>query len=452
MFYHNLVVMYSEAPDTVSRGAVTTNIRRSLLLNKGGSKVTNINQVAYFSSFDKSIDFGYTCRKISGNSQVKKNGPPYAPAKSISRLSDVVKPSAVLLVKIKQQKVNHTGVFGKLVKLNTSANHHDWGFQSNIPVFSATIHTPGFGFDKAPADGGFNEVATRNCVLELAAELAKQQRQSSSVNAAPTGVYPAYTTFLDADEFVLVDKCAASKVLETGADIVSYTTQQVIPITDVMAYTKAITNDIHKLTRQKKLDCSADRVADLIASRNRPADLLQLDTKLVSFSQEETLISLAKLEIIGKLQALLFRQFNSAPTLVASDEYLMVPDVTGHHPRTISNKLLEDGAVRYKHNPKASRLPNTTKHCILSVSGAVPVVFNSALNGFCGLHGHHPNATNNHPFTPEDRLKWINRRLFSTSVRKLLNAAPSLESLASFSSDAMRLLKENNIGYLSIYR
>lgn len=451
MHYHNLVVMYSEAPGTVSRGAVTTNMRRSLLLSKCSHKVTDCNQVAYFSSFDKSIDFGYTCRKISGNLQFK-SGPPYAPAKFTNRPSDVVKPSAVLLVKIKQQKVKHTGIFGKLVKLNTSASHHDWGFRSNTPVFSATIHTPGFGFEKAPADGGFNEVATRNCVLELAVELAKQQTQQSNVNSSPTGVHPAYTTFLDADEFVLVDKCAASKVLETGADIVAYKTQQVIPITCLRNYTKAIINDIHKLARQKKLNCSADRVDDLIASRNKPPSLLQLDNKLVSFSQEETLISLTKLEIIGRLQSLLFRQFNSAPTLVDSDEYLLVPDITGHHPRTISNELLKTGAVSYKHNPKASRLPNTTKHCILSVSGAVPVVFDSTLNGFCGLHGHHPDDTNNHSCTPESRLEWINRRLFSTSVRKLLNDTPSLESLVSFSSDSMRLLKENNIGYLSIYR
>ena len=434
--YHNLVVMYSDAPDTVSHYAVTRNMRNTLLMSASSPKTTRtVNRQASVCSFDQELDFGYNARHIRGTIVEKQKFPP-----RLLRSDPVVTPNAVLLVKVvkkpKSSLKTSTAYVGKPVtKLNVDV---DWGKQAGIPVYKAVVHVTGFGFEKSPSDGGFDEVATRNCVLQLANDLASMQK-------AP----PRYTTFLDADEFIIVSTAAATRVTNANADIVSYKTQQAMPLLELSKFLTTVSAQIHSSVRRSVSNAS-DRIAALIDDKSTAANHIVVDNVALPVTEFGTLRWLQMLSIIGGHQKLIIRQFNDSrlPTKEAG-EYLLVPDATGHHPRTISNDLLSNGSVKFKLNPRAAQLPNNTKHCVLSAAAKTLTVLD-AKAGFCGLHVHHPSDIVSAPYALPRKLEWINRRLFSKSVRKLLASVPSLDSLVGVSGVSAKLLRDNGLGYLSI--
>ncbi len=431
--YHNLVVMYSDAPNTVWRSAVSRNIRNTLLMSASSPKTPGIgNRQASICSFDQELDFGYNARHVRGSLGEKTKLPP-----SMSRSDRVVPPDAVLLVKVvkkpKSSSKTATAYVGKPVAKLSS----DWGKQAGITVYGAAVYVTGFGFEKSSSDGGFDEVATRNCVLQLANDLTSKQEDP-----------PRYTTFLDADEFVIVSNTAATRVTSANADIVSYKTQQALPLAELSKFSASVGAQIHNAIKRSVSNAS-DRIAALIDDKPTALNHIVVDNVKMLVTESDTLHRLQALSIIGERQKLIIRQFNDSRQLKVASEYLLVPDITGHHPRTISNELLRSGGIRFKLNPHASQLPNNTKHCVLSATSKTLTVLD-AKAGFCGLHVHHPSDSASAPYELSKKLEWINRRLFSKSVRNLLAAVTSLDNLVGVSGGSAKLLRDNGLGYLGI--
>ncbi len=415
--YHNLVILYSSRRQEMLRAKEAA--KRSCLcgepLKVTPGKPSYSRLRARIASFDQELS-----NPICDSRQIENT--------AANTSSAVIKPRAILF--LRTDAASNDFRLCKLTQLSHLSHLHNPGFPE-IKTLAARIKG-GFGFDKAPAAGGFDEIAVRNESLKLALKLCEEQ-----------GCAAQYTTFLDADEFILVDKLCTDWVRSRNADILAYKTQQTISLTELDMLAA-------KLTQNWRV--SMTNKANLLDRLNQFARCNDVDKQFALYTNGEqressmrnTMVQLKRLKALIEL---LFESLSTHPSSPASSRYALVPDTTGVHPRTISNSLIRSGRVKWKQNHKMLNCVNTTQHCVLSVVGSVNIVAGN--ENYIGLHGHQRSSKTY--LSPLDVTQYVHERLFSKDVMNLLtNEMLTLAAIAAKQPNVLDLIRDSGLGYLAL--